>query len=372
MVNHEIIVRVLSEKVSGSSGKLKIKVPRFDNSALIQGYAKTLIGRCMNPAMQDMKALLFMLPKIWKIEERVVGADLGMGRFQFDFDQEEDILEVLKMEPYHFDHWMLSLVRWEPVVDHMYPYLIKFWVRMMGVPLHFWADETFRSIGSDLGEVVEVDIDNGRVQFLFDGFKPLVFEAAVEFHSGEETLVILRYERLYGYCRWCFRLCHDVSYCPLFGNNGKQAQASGTDPRPEDKLQSYKGAVASGSNSGSSSGVRGSGAPQGSAVGGGRGAGGGQADGHRHKQGFGHKSKRGRRDFQPKEQVAQQASMAGTTVPVVGEGVGPAQGTDGDVTEQPILDAFLDSATEEVAVPLFVEVPSGEDKRVCKNLFLLL
>ncbi|XP_010425610.1 PREDICTED: uncharacterized protein LOC104710672 [Camelina sativa] len=300
-----------------------------------------------------------------------------MGRFQFDFDQEEDIIEVLKMEPYHFDHWMLSLVRWEPVVDHKYPYLIKFWVRMMGVPLHFWADETFRSIGSDLGEVVEVDIDNGRVQVLFDGFKPLVFEAAVEFHSGEETLVILRYERLYGYCRRCFSLCHDVSRCPLFGNNGKQAQASGTDPRPEDKLQSYKGAVASGSNSGSGSGVRGarSGDPQGYAVGGGRDAGGCQADSHRHKQGFGHKSKRARRDFQPKEQIAQKPSMAGTTVPVVGEGVGPAQETEGDVgihlsaTEQTMLDAFLVSAAEEVAVPSIVEASSGEDNRVCKNLF---
>ncbi|XP_019083232.1 PREDICTED: uncharacterized protein LOC104701407 isoform X1 [Camelina sativa] len=281
----------------------------------------------MNPAMQDMKALLFMLPKIWKIEERVVGADLGMGRFHFDFDQEEDILEVLKMEPHHFDHWMLSLVRWEPVVDHRYPYLIKFWVRIMGVPLHFWADETFRSIGSDLGEVVEVDIDNGRVQVLFDGFKPLVFEASVEFHSGEETSVTLRYERLYGYCRRCSSLCHDVSRCLLFGNTGKQLQASGPDPRPEDKLQSYKGAVASGSNPGPGSGARGarSGAPpQGSAAGSGQGAGGVQADIYRHKQGFGHKSKRGRREFHPKEQVAQQVSMAGSTVPVAGAGVGPS------------------------------------------------
>ncbi|CAL9232920.1 unnamed protein product, partial [Arabidopsis halleri] len=63
--------------------KLKIRVPHFDNSALIEGYSKTLIGRCMNPAMQDMKSLLFMLPRIWKLEDRVVGADLGLGRFQY-------------------------------------------------------------------------------------------------------------------------------------------------------------------------------------------------------------------------------------------------------------------------------------------------
>lgn len=40
---------------------------------------------------------MVMLPKIWKVEERVVGADLGMGRFQFHFDTEEDIVAVLEM-----------------------------------------------------------------------------------------------------------------------------------------------------------------------------------------------------------------------------------------------------------------------------------
>lgn len=85
--------------------KLKNKVPRFDNSAMIDGYACTLIGRCMNPIMHNMKTLLFMLPKIWKMEERVAGANLGFGRFQFDFENEKDIQEVMKMEPFHFDHW---------------------------------------------------------------------------------------------------------------------------------------------------------------------------------------------------------------------------------------------------------------------------
>lgn len=91
--------------------KMHIKVPLFDNTELIAGYSKTVIGRCMNPRMQDMKTLLFMLPRIWQLEGKVVGADLGMGKFQFDFDEEKDITEVLKMEPFHFDHWMVSLVR---------------------------------------------------------------------------------------------------------------------------------------------------------------------------------------------------------------------------------------------------------------------
>ncbi|ESQ50297.1 hypothetical protein EUTSA_v10002274mg [Eutrema salsugineum] len=90
--------------VEGPLKQLKITVPKFDNSSLIGSYSITLIGRCLNPPMQDMKTLLYMLPRIWKVEERVAGADLGLGKFQFDFDREEDIQEVMKMEPFHFDY----------------------------------------------------------------------------------------------------------------------------------------------------------------------------------------------------------------------------------------------------------------------------
>lgn len=69
-----------ASQVAGGA-KLKIKIPRFDNTALIARYSKTVIGRCMNPRMQDMKTLLFMFPRIWQLEGRVVGANLGLGRF---------------------------------------------------------------------------------------------------------------------------------------------------------------------------------------------------------------------------------------------------------------------------------------------------
>lgn len=108
------------KKVEVAKPGLRITVPRFDNSELIASYSKTLIGRCMNPQKQDMKILLFLLPRIWNDEGRVAGVDLGLGRFQFNFDLEEDIADVLKMEPFHFDYWMLSMVRWKPVLEPNY------------------------------------------------------------------------------------------------------------------------------------------------------------------------------------------------------------------------------------------------------------
>ncbi|CAA7042877.1 unnamed protein product [Microthlaspi erraticum] len=230
------------------AARLKITVPRFDNSELIRGYSRTLIGRCMNLAAQDVQALLHHMPRFWKMEERVAGADLGMGRFQFDFDKEEDIKEVFKLEPFHFDYWMVSLVRWERVMEATYPSAIKFWVRMMGIPLHFWAEPTFRSIGEAIGEVIEVDIDGGRVRVCLDGYKPLVFETTVEFHSGEETVVALRYERLFGWCCECSSLCHDVLQCPdLRRAREERDNQRRRDEKPDNGAQSYKCAVLNGS-----------------------------------------------------------------------------------------------------------------------------
>ncbi|KAL0795652.1 hypothetical protein Bca101_067029 [Brassica carinata] len=109
MTQGQWITKSGGKMVEGPKPGLKISVPRFDNSGLIASYAKTLIGRCMNPPKQAMKMLLFMLPRIWQVEGRVVGTDLGRGRFQFAFESEEDIVEVLNMEPFHFDAWMISL-----------------------------------------------------------------------------------------------------------------------------------------------------------------------------------------------------------------------------------------------------------------------
>ncbi|XP_023638979.1 uncharacterized protein LOC111830675 [Capsella rubella] len=222
----------------------RIKIARFDNSALIAGYSKTVIGRCLNPQMQDMKSLLIMLPRIWQMEGKVAGADLGSGKFQFDFDEEADIVAVLKMEPFHFDSWMVSMVRWKPVVDPLYPSALTFWIRVIDVPLQFWADPTFNDIGSDLGHVEEVDINRGRVKVTVDGYKPLCFATEIEFYDGEVTIVKLFYERLYGWCRNCFSLCHDKAVCPLLiGSTKEDSMDLANAEQREDHHMSYRGAV---------------------------------------------------------------------------------------------------------------------------------
>ncbi|RID57863.1 hypothetical protein BRARA_F01208 [Brassica rapa] len=119
---------------------------------------------------------------------------------QFDFEEEEDIDEVLRMQLFHLDYWMLSLVRWQSRKEQPYPSEIIFWVKVLGFPLEFWAAPTFERIGEALGEWLEVDLDHGRIKVKVDGYKRLCFETSVdfrggEFHDREEALISLRYEK---------------------------------------------------------------------------------------------------------------------------------------------------------------------------------
>ncbi|KAG7544021.1 hypothetical protein ISN45_Aa07g038960 [Arabidopsis thaliana x Arabidopsis arenosa] len=194
-----------------------IRIPAFDNSDLIRRLKRTtLIGRIMNPDVQSVGSLVLMMPRVWKLEGRVVGKDLGLVTFRFDFEREEDILEVMKTEPFNFNHWMVSIVRWEPVIHKDYPSAITFWVKMVGVPQDFWTDQDFRRIGNELGTVQEVDEENARVKVTIDSTMQLCFEMSVQFETGgEEVVVKMEYEKLFGYCASCFSLRHDEESCPL-------------------------------------------------------------------------------------------------------------------------------------------------------------
>ncbi|RID58716.1 hypothetical protein BRARA_F01993 [Brassica rapa] len=171
----------------------------------------------MNPKEQEMKALFTNLLKIWKLEERVTGIDLGFGKFQFNFKMEEDLEAVVKQQPFHFDYWMLSLARSCSGSESLESRL-----SLGTVP-------TFESIGRAMGRIIAVDLDQNRVQVVIDAFKELCFETNVdfkggEFYDGKEVAVSLRYEKLFGYCKLCASLCHKEELCPLQLKNSKRSQ----------------------------------------------------------------------------------------------------------------------------------------------------
>ncbi|XP_048611596.1 uncharacterized protein At4g02000-like [Brassica napus] len=102
--------------------------------------------------------------------------------------------------------------------DHLIklPVTNPFWISLRGIPLHYWHEKVVRNIGLELGELetYEVTKTSTRVRVMVDGSKPLIMEAAMEFDSGEESIISLHYENLGNHCSICYRLSHLQSHCP--------------------------------------------------------------------------------------------------------------------------------------------------------------
>ncbi|KAJ4917478.1 Uncharacterized protein Rs2_03028 [Raphanus sativus] len=144
----------------------RIKAPALDNTKLIEENALTLIGRLTNPREQRIWALLPALPRKWNLQGKVEGSDLGNNCFLFRFEREDDLLRVLDNRPYHFAYWMVIIQRWEPVISRTFPSTIPFWIKIKGIPLHYWHEDTVRRVGQELGtyEKYELTKTTARVR----------------------------------------------------------------------------------------------------------------------------------------------------------------------------------------------------------------
>ena len=194
----------------------RIRAPDFDRSALIRDNALTLIGRVTNPKEQPIGSLISALPRKWSLKGHAFGSDLGQTCFQFRFELEEDLTLVLNNRPYNYNNWMLILQRWEPVISPLFPSQIPFWIKLQGLPLHFWHEKMIYNIGQDLGTLEDYKITKtaARIKISVDGLKPLIKETIIDFDSGEELPIYLEYEDLGYHCHTCNSLTHLARNCP--------------------------------------------------------------------------------------------------------------------------------------------------------------
>lgn len=204
---------------SRSSRRSPVRIPECDNRSLIEDNKLTLIGRVTNQYVQPPKAVVAFLPQLWKMESRVTGRELGADCFKFRFENEEDLQTVLEKAPFHYKKWMLLLQRWEPVVSTCFPSQISFWVRVHGIPLHYWNEQTLKTIGTELGSInereapLERDVLLGRIRVDINGLEPLEMRMPVRLPSDDITTVELEYENLGKHCFACLSLFHEEKQC---------------------------------------------------------------------------------------------------------------------------------------------------------------
>lgn len=190
-----------------------IKLVDRESSFVIKEFHMTLIGKILNPKKQNVEKLLQKMPSQWGLSERITANDIGNEKFLFNFMNEEDLNFVLRQVPFHFNLCMFVLVRWEPIVHDDYPWIVPFWVLLVGFPLHLWTDGNLRNIGGRIGHVDTLELAEGRMLIDIDSRKPLKFSRKVEYKGDEVTLEI-KYDKLFKHSTTCGMLSHEKDYCP--------------------------------------------------------------------------------------------------------------------------------------------------------------
>ncbi|KAF2547264.1 hypothetical protein F2Q70_00021626 [Brassica cretica] len=191
-----------------------IKLTSQNDSTILDEFSLSLIGKILNPKKQNVEKLLQKMPSHWGLADRITANDLGNGKFLFNFTTEEDLQSVLCKGPFHFNFCMVVLVRWETIVHDDYPWIIPFWVRLIGIPLHLWTDQNLRNIGSRLGHVDKVEHTEGRMLIEVDTRRPLKLTRKAESPEGDEVTLEIKYEMLFKHCSTCGMLTHEKEYCP--------------------------------------------------------------------------------------------------------------------------------------------------------------
>ena len=216
-----------------------IKLTDHDISQNIDEFKLSLIGKILNPKKQSVEKLLQKMPVQWGMEDRITAKDLGNGKFLLNFSTEDELNSVLRHGPFHFNFCMFVLVRWEPIVHDDYPWIVPFWTRLIGVPLHLWTENNLKEIGSGLGHVHQdtIELIEGRMLLDIDSRRPLKFARKAESPDGDEVTIEIKYEMLFKHCSTCGMLTHEKEYCPSFHRQGVFARVQLQENRPQQHLQ---------------------------------------------------------------------------------------------------------------------------------------
>ena len=185
---------------------------------------RSLILRILNPDCQKMSGLIRDMPRKWQKQGRVRGIALSKERFQFIFDHEHDLLEVLEKGVHTFNEWALAIDQWVEYPPADYLQFVPIWIQIRNLPINYYTREAITALGERIfGDVKVVAFDPDkpqiqdyvRIQVRFDVSRPLWKSKIVNLPEGGSTVVYFNYERVKKRCYECQRLNHEKDVCPL-------------------------------------------------------------------------------------------------------------------------------------------------------------
>lgn len=205
-----------------------IVLPDDDDYSSVERSSRSLLGRLLNPACQNMARMLRTMPKIWKVYDRVRGIALTKTNFQFIFELETDLQMVLKHGFWTSDDWGMAMERWVESPLRNFLQTAAMWIRIFNIPVNYFTIKTIDSVAGAVGYVKDIEWDPEkpllndyvRVLVIIDLNLPFRDKKCITLpKNGESAIVDVEYERVRKKCFHCFGLSHEKQACPLLKNN---------------------------------------------------------------------------------------------------------------------------------------------------------
>ncbi|XP_018464762.1 uncharacterized protein LOC108836046 [Raphanus sativus] len=206
-------------------------MPNLPQFSSCERNTRSLIGRLLNPDCQKIANLLREMPRKWQKQGKVRGIALSKERFQFLFDNEHDLVEVLEKGVHTSNEWALAIERWVENPPPDYLQFINVWVQVRNIPLNHYTEEAITALRERLGmvKVVAFDPDKPqlqeyvRMQIRMNVARPFKQAMVVNLPEGGTSRVYFNYERLQKRCHECQRLNHAKDICPRLVKQRKDA-----------------------------------------------------------------------------------------------------------------------------------------------------
>ncbi|XP_023917408.1 uncharacterized protein At4g02000 [Quercus suber] len=171
----------------------------------------------------NVDALRKNLRMLWKPNKGVRISELEEELSLVEFGDEKDKKKVLDMCPWSFEKQLVLIQDFEGelTLKEIELKWAPFWVQIYNLPLKSRTKETWWTIGSSLGSVLDVDVSESgvqwskclRVRVRIDVTKRLVRGKKITIEGGESKWVIFKYERLPNFCYRCGLLNHALKEC---------------------------------------------------------------------------------------------------------------------------------------------------------------
>jgi hypothetical protein len=189
---------------------------------MMQRSTSCLVGKWISDRFISKEVVKSFLIRGLKPEGRVTFKVVGDNVFLMEFEHEWEKAKVLEWRPWVFDGNLFSVAEFDGVTQLVSIEFEKvaLWVRMLNLPLACMNSEIGTMIGSAIGQVEEIEIDEEGVgwgRFLhakiqMDLTKPLICGRRLKV-QGVSMWVDLQYERLPRFCFSCGVVKHGALGC---------------------------------------------------------------------------------------------------------------------------------------------------------------